>query len=141
MPAPGAYCSTPGSTKRCSKYKGSYYCNINCQRKHWKKHKKECYKFKLAFIENRTVCIRLEYKQGDITKIGWGNGQILELLPNTLYKIKFADWTLNVHPELNYQDLIKIVKESELREPSTSIMRLDLNEELDILDLYLQGRE
>ncbi len=31
---------------RCSQCKKVYYCNIECQKKHWKQHKKKCLKNK-----------------------------------------------------------------------------------------------
>lgn len=38
-----AGCSNKG-VKKCSKCRATYYCCKACQKTHWKKHKKECYK-------------------------------------------------------------------------------------------------
>jgi hypothetical protein len=38
-----AGCSNKG-VKKCSTCRATYYCCKACQKTHWKKHKKECYK-------------------------------------------------------------------------------------------------
>lgn len=48
--APGANCHNPscgkpGAIRRCSECRVALYCNRDCQRAHWKKHKKLCGKF------------------------------------------------------------------------------------------------
>jgi len=35
-------CGKPGPTKNCSRCLSSYYCNRECQLKHWKEHKQQC---------------------------------------------------------------------------------------------------
>eukprot|EP01084_Bolivina_argentea_P273171 465260_1 len=42
MPSRCALCSKTGATSICSGCNMTFYCNINCQRKHWKCHKKSC---------------------------------------------------------------------------------------------------
>jgi MYND finger/Domain of unknown function (DUF4470) len=37
-----ANCSSAGSTSRCSRCRRVYYCSRDCQRRHWKHHKKTC---------------------------------------------------------------------------------------------------
>lgn len=36
------FCKTPGSLKKCSACKNTYYCSTECQRKAWSEHKKSC---------------------------------------------------------------------------------------------------
>eukprot|EP01084_Bolivina_argentea_P294146 506051_1 len=36
------YCFKSGTTKFCGRCKSSYYCNVECQRNDWKRHKKNC---------------------------------------------------------------------------------------------------
>lgn len=36
------YCQKDGALARCSKCKCAYYCNVDCQKKHWKLHKTDC---------------------------------------------------------------------------------------------------
>ena len=41
------HCQKPKAKKRCSACKKVYYCNVQCQRRHWKyRHKKECKKLR-----------------------------------------------------------------------------------------------
>jgi len=46
------YCnkSCPGRPKRCGRCKFAAYCNINCQKNHWPKHKPDCH-----FIKKRNT--------------------------------------------------------------------------------------
>eukprot|EP01084_Bolivina_argentea_P094955 170720_1 len=43
MPSNCATCYKPNATLVCSKCKNTYYCNVECQVKHWKQHKKNCF--------------------------------------------------------------------------------------------------
>lgn len=40
-----AKCKKPNATSKCGACKMVYYCNVDCQRAHWKRHKKQCNKF------------------------------------------------------------------------------------------------
>eukprot|EP01084_Bolivina_argentea_P233745 393611_1 len=68
-----AACSKEGATACCSACKYVFYCNIKCQRKNWRQHKKECKiwnkmttqknensKTKPSFMSQRMLCFLLE---------------------------------------------------------------------------------
>lgn len=42
VPQACAYCSSPGSSKRCTLCQEVWYCSQGCQQAHWKEHKKTC---------------------------------------------------------------------------------------------------
>eukprot|EP00484_Ammonia_sp_Unknown_P017153 CAMPEP_0197028032 /NCGR_PEP_ID=MMETSP1384-20130603/7840_1 /TAXON_ID=29189 /ORGANISM="Ammonia sp." /LENGTH=380 /DNA_ID=CAMNT_0042456969 /DNA_START=60 /DNA_END=1202 /DNA_ORIENTATION=- len=46
MPGTCAYCSCSNASMRCGGCKRRYYCNAECQRTHWKRHKTECKKLR-----------------------------------------------------------------------------------------------
>eukprot|EP01083_Nonionella_stella_P147675 466358_1 len=62
-------CSTTGANKRCSGCRGVYYCNIKCQRDHWKTHKRDCKKNqenideKIDMVETRNTNVLMNIAQ------------------------------------------------------------------------------
>ena len=51
---------------RCSRCKMMYYCNVECQRKHWKKHKKECKRVKEEQKSPKSASIQHNENEDDV---------------------------------------------------------------------------
>ena len=133
MPSSCETCSKQDVTLRCSRCRDVYYCDVKCQSKDWKRHKKQCYKFKLG----EEVGWRFVKSNSRLTYL---NAKVIKLLPNRQYEIRLDYFALRVHENLH--KLRQVVKEEKLKAASLKRKkRFDLNKHSDILDLYLQGRD
>lgn len=68
--------------------------------------------------------VKIRYKKNGKDKI----------LPDLTYMLKLDAATRTIHPHYDLKNFTQIVNQTEL-------MKVDLNKETEILDLYLQGRE
>ena len=133
MPSPCAACDNANATLFCSRCGNTYYCNVKCQRKNWKHHKKQCRKYKL----NQGVVLVFNSSHG---KSSWYKGDVTKFLPNKQYEITMDEWSFRMCAEI--EKPVYIATEKQLRPVATKLSKtLNLEKETDILDLYLEGRD
>ena len=66
-------CGIKGAKKRCARCLVAYYCNRDCQVKHWKKHKKDCSKQLKGKVDvglanfPGITCATINFKKGEVT--------------------------------------------------------------------------
>lgn len=59
-------CSKPGPSKRCSRCYRTFYCNVACQRAHWKTcHKQECFDVNVLREQISTIGKKNPVSEGD----------------------------------------------------------------------------
>ncbi len=75
--------------KHCSTCKKVYYCSVECQRKHWREHKKICKN--LSFVKNffnENQLKYIQYLRAFALDNDWGDNRFEVLLSNILGKIE-----------------------------------------------------
>jgi len=93
-------CKTPSyNLKRCSKCKKKWYCSVECQKKNWKFHKKNCKKIHKTLMKN------IE-KSKNRDKRAWN--YIFELVDNIIYATRFS---CNIEDDPVKQINAKLAKE------------------------------
>ena len=133
MPSSCGTCSKENVTFFCSRCRDTYYCNVRCQRKNWKQHKTQCYRYKL----NQDVALRVIKINGKVT---WVDAEVTKLLPCSQYQITIDNFIFRTNPFIDKN--IVIASENELRPSSNKLSNtLNLEQQKDILDLYLEGRD
>lgn len=50
-------CRAMGARSRCLRCRSVFYCNVECQRAHWKLHRKTCGKFSTDYVDVDTACM------------------------------------------------------------------------------------
>ena len=106
MPSSCGTCSKSNVTFFCSRCRDTYYCNVRCQRKNWKQHKTQCYRYKL----NQDVALRVIKINGKVT---WVDAEVTKLLPCSQYQITIDNFIFRTNPFIDKN--IVIASENELR--------------------------